>query len=62
VSQAGPLLFDPLRAELARRARLSFTRELPVLPAALGRQAGVVGAAALIFLGEATLAAPVAAS
>jgi glucokinase len=52
VSQAGALLFDPLRAELARRARLSFTRDLPVVPAALGRQAGLVGAAALILLGE----------
>jgi glucokinase len=53
VSQAGPLLFEPLRAELARRARLSFTRELPVLPAALGRQAGLVGAAALVFRADA---------
>jgi len=49
VSQAGTLLFDPLRAELARRACLAFTRDLSVLPAALGRQAGVVGAAALVF-------------
>jgi glucokinase len=49
VSQAGPLLFDPLRAELARRARLAFTHDLPVLPAALGPQAGLVGAAALLF-------------
>jgi glucokinase len=52
VSQAGALLFDPLRAELARRARLSFTRDLPVVPAALGRQAGLVGAAALILSAE----------
>jgi glucokinase len=49
VSQAGSLLFDPLRAELARRARLDFTRGLAVLPAALGRQAGLVGAAALVL-------------
>jgi glucokinase len=52
VSQAGMLLFDPLRAELARRARLTFTRDLVVLPAALGRQAGLVGAAALVLRGE----------
>jgi glucokinase len=50
VSQAGGLLFEPLRAELARRARLAFTRGLAVVPAQLGRQAGVVGAAALWFL------------
>jgi glucokinase len=49
VSEAGALLFDPLRAELTDRARLAFTRDLPVLPAALGRQAGLVGAAALVF-------------
>ena len=49
VSQAGALVFEPLRGELARRARLAFTRELTVVPAQLGRQAGVVGAAALFF-------------
>ncbi len=49
VSQAGPLLFDPLRAELARRARLSFVRDVAVVPAGLGRLAGLVGAAALVF-------------
>jgi glucokinase len=49
VAGAGPLLFDPLRAELARRARLAFLRDLAVRPAALGPEAGVVGAAALMF-------------
>ena len=58
VSQAGALLFDPLRAELARRARLAFTRDLPVVPAALGRQAGLVGAAALIFRANASYEEP----
>lgn len=52
VSAAGPLLFEPLRAEVARRARLSFTRAVPVVPAALGRQAGLVGAAALALYGD----------
>src|SRR5262245_33264517 len=52
VSQVGPLLFDPLRAELARSARLDFTRDLVVVPARLGRQSGLVGAAALILHGD----------
>jgi glucokinase len=47
VTQAGALLFDPLRAELRRRARLAFSRDVEVRPAALGPEAGVVGAAAL---------------
>ena len=49
VAQAGAALFDPLRAELALRARLAFSRGVEVHPAALGAEAGVVGAAALIF-------------
>lgn len=49
ITQAGDLLFAPLRRELRRRARLDFSCDLPVLPAALGQQAGVVGAAALVF-------------
>jgi glucokinase len=52
VSQAGPLLFGPLHAELRRSACLSFTRDLSVLPAGLARQAGVVGAAALVLSAE----------
>ena len=47
VAQSGELLFGPLRQELKRRATLSFTRDLPVLPAALGPESGVIGAAAL---------------
>jgi glucokinase len=49
VAQAGPLLFDPLRRELRRRARLAFLAGLEVRPAALGQEAGVIGAAALAF-------------
>jgi glucokinase len=44
---AGDLLLAPLRAELRRRARLAFSRDLDLRPAALGPEAGVVGAAAL---------------
>ena len=51
LSQAGALLFDPLHEALAVHARLDFTRAVLVLPAALGQQAGLVGAAALISAG-----------
>ena len=48
VSKAGPLLFDPLREALDGYARLDFLRELRVVPAQLGGEAGLVGAAALV--------------
>lgn len=48
VSKAGPLLFDPLRAALAGYAGLDFIRSLRVVPAELGGDAGLVGAAALL--------------
>jgi glucokinase len=46
VSAAGPLLFDPLREHLKRYATLSFAAGVEVLPARLGTDAGLVGAAA----------------
>ncbi|WP_405734305.1 ROK family protein [Streptomyces sp. NBC_01537] len=46
VAGAGPLLFDPLRAHLGRYATLSFTSGVKVVPALLGTDAGLVGAAA----------------
>jgi glucokinase len=52
LSQAGPVLFDPLADALRAHARLDFTRQLQVVPAALGQSAGLVGAAALIFAAE----------
>ncbi|WP_445166888.1 ROK family protein [Mycolicibacterium sp. Dal123E01] len=48
VAKAGPLLFDPLRAELKNYAGLDFLSELRVVPAGLGGEAGLVGAAALL--------------
>jgi glucokinase len=51
VAQSGNLLFEPLREELRRRATLAFSRNVQVYPAALGPEAGVVGAAALVFQG-----------
>jgi glucokinase len=52
LSQAGPLLFDPLEEALRAHARLAFTRQVRVVPAALGQSAGLVGAAALIFAAD----------
>ncbi len=49
LSQAGPLLLDPLEQALRAHARIEFARDVRVVPAALGQDAGLVGAAALIF-------------
>jgi glucokinase len=48
VAKAGGLLFDPLREALASYAGLDFIRDLRVVPAELGGDAGLVGAAALL--------------
>lgn len=52
LSQAGPLLFEPLEKSLRRYACLPFTNELTVVPVALGQEAGLVGAAALLLTGD----------
>ena len=52
LSQAGPLLFDPLEESLRAYARLGFARQVSVVPAALGHSAGLVGAAALILAAD----------
>lgn len=51
LSQAGPLLFEPLEEALRTHARMEFARRVRVVPAALGQHAGLVGAAALVFEG-----------
>jgi glucokinase len=48
VAKSGGLLFDPLREALSSYARLDFLRGLRVLPAELGGDAGLIGAAALL--------------
>ncbi|ACU71178.1 ROK family protein [Catenulispora acidiphila DSM 44928] len=48
VAKSGELLFGPLREHLKEYARLSFTRDVTVHPAALGGDAGLIGAAALV--------------
>lgn len=51
VAKSGELLFAPLRSALAERARIDFLTGLRVEPAALGGEAGLVGAAVLATLG-----------
>ncbi|HET9171386.1 MAG TPA: ROK family protein [Actinospica sp.] len=45
VAAAGPVLLDPLRAHLGRRASLTFVQRVRALPGTLGRDAGLIGAA-----------------
>ncbi|OBB29029.1 ROK family protein [Mycolicibacterium elephantis] len=54
VAKSGALLFDPVREALASYAGLEFLHGLRVLPAALGSEAGLIGAAALVVTGEQT--------
>jgi glucokinase len=49
VAKAGALLFDPLHDALRTYAGLTFLRDLRVVPAELGGDAGLVGAAALVL-------------
>jgi glucokinase len=48
VARAGRVLFDPLDAALAEHAGLDFIHGLRVAPAALGGNAGLIGAAVLV--------------
>jgi glucokinase len=52
LAAAGDLLLGPLRDALARHARLGFTRAVPVVGSALGSDAGLIGAAALVLAGD----------
>jgi glucokinase len=47
VAQAEDALFVPLRREVRRRVKLVAVESVPILPAALGRDVGILGAAAL---------------
>ncbi|TDD11635.1 ROK family protein, partial [Nonomuraea diastatica] len=49
LSQAGEPLFGPLEEALREHAMVEFARRVKVVPAALGQEAGLVGAAALII-------------
>src|SRR5262252_5290868 len=52
LAQAGPLLFGPLEEALRTHAGLDYARDVPVVAAALGQSAGLIGAAALIFAAD----------
>ncbi|GGK67906.1 hypothetical protein Ppa06_28990 [Planomonospora parontospora subsp. parontospora] len=52
LSQAGRLLFDPLEETLRAHVRLDFARRVRVVPASLGQDAGLVGAAALVLAAD----------
>jgi glucokinase len=52
LSQAGRLLFDPLEEAFRRHARMQFARDVRVVSAALGQEAGLVGAAALVLAAD----------
>jgi glucokinase len=49
---SGDLLFTPLRAAYDRHAGLPYVRAAQVLPAALGAETGLLGAAALVVAGD----------
>jgi len=51
VAKSGPLLFEPLRAALPGDAGLDFLAGLRVVPAELGGEAGLIGAARLASFG-----------
>ncbi len=53
LSQAGALIFEPLQESLAAHTMLDFARQVRAVPAALGQNAGLVGAAALVVAADA---------
>jgi glucokinase len=52
VSNAGRLLFDPMRAAFREHAGMDFVRRTRIEPAFLGPGAGLYGAAALVLQGD----------
>ncbi|MET7370402.1 ROK family protein [Streptomyces sp. NPDC005566] len=55
VAQAGEVLFEPLARHLRRYAAMPFLQDLRAVPAELGPDAGLVGAAVLAAAGAPTL-------
>jgi glucokinase len=53
VAAAGPLLFEPLAAAYTRYAALAFAAAPRVVPALLGAEAGLIGAAAVVLVPDA---------
>jgi glucokinase len=52
LSMAGDLLLEPTRAAFARHVKMDFATSCRIVPAALGGDAGLVGAAALVLCGD----------
>jgi glucokinase len=52
IAQAGDLLFDPLNAAFRRHLQVDFGQRTTVERAALGPEAGLIGAAALVLGGQ----------
>jgi glucokinase len=52
LAQAGSLLFDPLEEALRRHVGLDYARDVRVVPAELGQNAGLIGAAALLLAAD----------
>jgi glucokinase len=52
LSNAGELLLEPARVAFARHARMDFVTRCRIVPAALGADAGIIGAAALVAAGD----------
>jgi glucokinase len=50
VAAPGPLLFEPLAAAYTRYAALGFASSPRVVPALLGAEAGLIGAAAVVLV------------
>ncbi|MDQ0758508.1 ROK family protein [Streptomyces canus] len=59
VGKAGDVLFEPLRKALGDYATLSFVQRLTIVPAQMGTDAGLVGAAAAALAKQADTAAAV---
>jgi glucokinase len=56
---SGDLLFDPLRASYGRHAGLPHVRAATIVPAALGTETGLLGAAALVLAADRYWTGPV---
>ena len=52
VAKAGLLIFDPVRRTIENRCERTFWEKLEVVPATLGNDAGIIGAAALALESE----------
>jgi len=49
VAQAGKFIFEPTKKEIKKRAYNLLAKSLKIVPAKLGDDAGVIGAATLVF-------------